>query len=220
MKRAILTTVLIFGLINLLWGQQPDKYSVLYYHRASLFEKLKVNKSDIIFLGNSITHYAEWSEIFNNMHIKNRGISGDLVEGVYDRLDPIIKGQPKKIFLLIGINNLARNYSADSVLNGIIKIADKIIRESPRTKLYVQSVFPVNNTFTNSPRHADKGPLVIELNKGIKKMCKEKGLTYIDVYPLLKCKDSENLDTKYTKDGLHLNGNGYMVWKEVLKKHL
>lgn len=220
MKRIILTTAIILGLFSFLQGQQADKYTPLYYHRASLFEMLPIHKSDIIFLGNSITHYAEWAEIFNNKHVKNRGISGDIVEGVYDRLDPIIKGQPKKIFLLIGVNNLARNYSADSVLNGIIKIVDKITKESPRTKLYVQSVFPVNSTFSNSPKHSNKGPVIIELNKGIKKMCEEKGLTYIDVYPLLKCKDSEDLDPKYTKDGLHLNGEGYMVWKKLLEKFM
>lgn len=219
MRKIIFTTAFFFGFVFVLFGQQA-KYTPLYYHRVSLFEKLPINKSDIVFLGNSITHYGEWSEIFNNKHIKNRGISGDITEGVYDRLDPIIKGQPKKIFLLIGVNNLSRNYSVDSVLNGIEKIADKITQQSPRTKLYIQSVFPVNNTYTNSPKHADKGPLVIELNKGIKKMCEEKGLTFVDVYPFLKCSDSENLDPKYTRDGLHLSGDGYMVWKDVLEKYL
>ncbi|MFA5849124.1 MAG: GDSL-type esterase/lipase family protein [Bacteroidales bacterium] len=220
MKKTILTIAIIVGITGFLSGQQAIKYSALYYHRASLFEKLPIHKSDIVFLGNSITHYAEWAEIFNDRHVKNRGISGDLVEGVYDRLDPIIKGQPKKIFLLIGVNNLARNHCADSVLMGIEKIAEKIMKESPRTKLYIQSVFPVNSTFTNSPRHANKGARIIELNNGIKKMCAEKGLTYIDVYPALKCKDSDELDPKYTTDGLHLNGDAYMVWKEILEKYL
>ncbi|MFA6336038.1 MAG: GDSL-type esterase/lipase family protein, partial [Bacteroidales bacterium] len=199
---------------------QVAKYTPLYYHRVSLFDKLPINKSDIVFLGNSITHYGEWAEIFNNKHIKNRGISGDIVEGVYDRLDPIIQGEPKKIFLLIGINNLSRNYTVDSVLSGIGKIAEKITKGTPRTKLYIQSVFPVNDSFDSYSKHSSKGELILELNKGLKKMCEEKGLTYIDVYPALKSKDSEKLDPAYTKDGLHLNGDGYMVWKEVLKKYL
>lgn len=33
----------------------------------------------------------------------NRGISGDVAMGVYDRLDPILKGKPAKIFLLLGL---------------------------------------------------------------------------------------------------------------------
>jgi len=82
MKRLLLITVFALGIGSFLFGQ-TNKYSTLYYQRASLFEKLPVNKSDIIFLGNSITHFGEWSEIFDNRHIKNRGISGDIVQGVY-----------------------------------------------------------------------------------------------------------------------------------------
>lgn len=31
---------------------------------------------------------------------RNRGISGDICMGVYDRLDAVLKGKPAKIFLL------------------------------------------------------------------------------------------------------------------------
>jgi len=93
-----------------------------------------IDKSDIVFLGNSITHYGEWAEIFDNDNIKNRGISGDSAEGVYERLDPIVKGKPKKIFLLIGVNNLSRDFTVDSVLNTIVKIADKIRRRDTSYK--------------------------------------------------------------------------------------
>ena len=43
--------------------------------RRSLFEVLPVYSSDIVFLGNSITDGCEWAELFNNRHVKNRGIS-------------------------------------------------------------------------------------------------------------------------------------------------
>ena len=36
--------------------------------------------------------------------------------------------------------------------------------------------------------------LQIPEDKGLKKMCEERGLTYIDVYPALKSKDSEKLN--------------------------
>ncbi len=219
-KKAALTIAVILVLTPSVWGQQETSYSPLYYHRASLFEKLPIHKSDIVFLGNSIIHYCEWRELLDNRHVKNRGISGDIAEGVYDRLDPIVKGKPKKIFLLIGVNNLSRDYSVDSILTMIGKIADKIAKETPRTRLYIHSGFPVNETFTNYPKHRTRGPQIIELNKGIKKLCEMRGLTYIDVYSSLKSEDSENLNPIYTKDGLHLNGDGYMVWKGILKKYL
>lgn len=91
-----------------LYAQQnkSPKYSTYYYQRASLFESLPVTSEDIIFIGNSITDGGEWHELFNNPHVKNRGISGDTTQGVFDRLDAIVNGQPAKIFLMIGINNV------------------------------------------------------------------------------------------------------------------
>ena len=49
------------------------------------FEELPVTSKDIIFLGNSITNGCEWAELFQNKNVKNRGISGDICMGVYDR---------------------------------------------------------------------------------------------------------------------------------------
>ncbi len=187
MKKLIICLIIINLLPakSSLWGQ--GKYSTLYYQRATLFEELPVDKNDIVFLGNSITHFGEWHEIFNNSNIKNRGISGDIAEGVFDRLGPILKGQPRKIFLLIGINDVAQNKDADSILRAITRIVNKIATDSPRTKLYVQSVFPVNESFGKFPGATTRGSVVIEINRGLVKLCSEKGITYIDVYKALKC---------------------------------
>ena len=126
---------------------QERKYSTFYEQRATLFEELPVTSRDIIFLGNSITNGCEWGELFQNTYVKNRGISGDICMGVYERLDPIIKGKPAKIFLLIGINDVARGTSADTIVARIEMIVKKIKAESPKTELYLQSVLPVNDCY-------------------------------------------------------------------------
>ena len=92
MKRIVL---LLLGLLLALpQFAQERKYSTFYEQRATLFEELPVTSKDIIFLGNSITNGCEWAELFQNKNVKNRGISGDICMGVYDRLDPIVKGKP------------------------------------------------------------------------------------------------------------------------------
>lgn len=88
------------------FGQTERKYSTYYYQRASLFEQLPTSSDDILFIGNSITDGGEWSELFQNPHVKNRGISGDTTWGVYDRISVLLKGKPAQIFLMIGINNV------------------------------------------------------------------------------------------------------------------
>ena len=80
----------------------PESLFSTYYHqRLSHFETLPKTKNDIVFLGNSISDGAEWSELFADNHIKNRGISGDFTIGVLNRLDEISIRKPKKVFLLI-----------------------------------------------------------------------------------------------------------------------
>lgn len=86
---------------------QGRKHTTFFDQRATLFEVLPTSKKDIIFLGNSITNGGEWAELLDNPHVKNRGISGDRADTMLDRLHVITKGKPAKIFLLIGINDLA-----------------------------------------------------------------------------------------------------------------
>ena len=102
---------------------QEQKHSTFYYQRATLFEVLPTSKSDIVFLGNSITNGGEWAELLGNPHAKNRGISGDTTQGVLDRLSTVIKGKPAKIFLLIGTNDFARGKSMDEIVKNVEKIA-------------------------------------------------------------------------------------------------
>jgi len=75
-----------------------NSFGTYYGQRQSLFELLPISSDDIVFLGNSITDGAEWGELFADIHVKNRGISGDITDGVLARLGNILRGKPKKIY--------------------------------------------------------------------------------------------------------------------------
>jgi lysophospholipase L1-like esterase len=199
---------------------QENKYHTLYYQRASLFDNLPIDNNDIVFLGNSITHFGEWHEIFNNPNIKNRGISGDIAQGVYDRLDPILRGTPAKIFLLIGINDVSHDLTADSIVYATRRIAEKISADSPHTKLYIQSVFPVNPSFNMFLKATTRGEVVKDINKGLQRLCSDLGVQYIDVYSGLTLPFEDVLNPEYTNDGLHLMGPGYLKWAGVIEKYI
>lgn len=194
-------------------------YSTYYYQRASHFEYLPTSSKDIIFLGNSITDGAEWSELFTNRHVKNRGISGDTTWGVYDRLQTILKGKPKKIFLLIGINDIGRGQDNEYVLEGIHRIVKRITTDSPHTKLYVQSILPVNPVFGKFNGHTSQWQRIPKINESLREMAKKEKITYIDLFSSFT--DSEGkLKTDYSNDGLHLLGKGYELWKEIILPYL
>ncbi|HRG22875.1 MAG TPA: family 20 glycosylhydrolase [Chitinophagaceae bacterium] len=194
----------------------PDSLFSTYYHqRVSLFRKLPQTKDDIIFLGNSITDGGEWSELFADLKIKNRGISGDITAGVLNRLDEVYSRQPAKVFLLIGTNDLARNLTPDSVTKNIFRIATLLHEKSPFTKLYVQSVFPVNEQFGKFSGHTSKKQQIIETNQLLRRHAAQYNYQYTDVNSALS-DSTGRLSAAYTNDGLHLTGPGYVKWKETI----
>lgn len=198
----------------------PDSLFSTYYHqRVSLFRALPQTKGDIIFLGNSITDGGEWSELFNELSIKNRGISGDRTIGVLNRLEEIYNRKPAKVFLLIGINDLARNVPIDTVVKNIIWIAELIKEKSPQTKLYIQSLFPVNEQFGLFSEHTKKREEVLQVNKAIFDSSSKYHYEFIDIYSSL-ADTTGKLKAIYTNDGLHLLGEGYLKWKAAIYNRL
>lgn len=187
--------------------------------RRSLFEVLPVYSSDIVFLGNSITDGCEWAELFNNRHVKNRGISGDRSGWLLDRLDPIVGGHPKKLFLMIGVNDLAAGVSPDEIVANVARLIDRFQSESRWTKIYVQSILPVNGDLPGYERRKACAPLIVPTNKRLEALCDEKEVTYLDVWGALADHEGR-LDKRYTNDGLHLTGEGYVVWRDAIKQHV
>lgn len=199
---------------------QDGNHSTFYYQRVSLFEKLPSSNEDIIFLGNSITNGGEWVELLNDVKIKNRGISGDVCTGVLDRLHSITKGEPAKIFLLIGINDLARGTSPDSIVNKTGQIIEKIQSESPNSLVYVQSILPVNESFGMFNGHTQHKETIATINDKLENLTKIKGVEFIDIYSHFVTPGTNSLNPEYTNDGLHLMGEGYIRWTEIIKPYI
>ena len=188
--------------------------------RTGLFQKLTIDSNDIIFLGNSITDGCEWAELFDNSNVKNRGISGDRTEWMLNRLDPILDGKPKKVFLMIGTNDLAWGISRDVVLSNIKELVSRFKHESPKTDIYIQSILPVNGTeFDKFHGHYDQSDNIQKLNNELEIFCESDNIQYIDLHSSFINKDGL-LDSRYTYDGLHLTGDGYLLWRDLIKKHV
>jgi hexosaminidase len=190
-------------------------FSTYYHQRLSHFRTLPITKNDIIFLGNSISDGGEWSELFADNRFKNRGISGDVSAGVLNRMDEIISRKPAKVFLLIGINDLSRSISTDSIFKNITKIASYLKQESPSTKLYVQSILPVNDVYKKFGSHTNKGEQITLLNGTLKQNSERYQYTYVDLHSSF-CDENGKMIKELTNDGLHLKGDGYLLWKHLI----
>ncbi|TDH28537.1 sialate O-acetylesterase [Segetibacter sp. 3557_3] len=222
LKSLVLQTCFLCYAINVLGQEIDTTYLTTYYsQKVSHFRLLPNTPGEIIFLGNSITDIGEWTETWQNLRVKNRGISSDNTFGVLARLDEIVESKPSKIFILIGINDIARNTPDSVILSNYKKIIQRIESASPRTIIYVQSILPTNDAYTAFIRHQHKDEHIRFINKRLESMCKGSKLIYVDLYS--RFIDAQGkLDKRYTNDGLHLTGEGFALWKTILleKKHM
>lgn len=198
----------------------PKASAYEYWDRkVSLFDSLPVYNTDIVFLGNSITDGGHFNELYEMENIKNRGISSDVIDGVLRRLDQVTNGHPKKIFLLIGINDVSHGLSSQKLIKKYETLVDSILSKSPETKLYLQSVMPINNDFKRYKGLVGKEKVIKEFNIGIKEIAEQRGLTYIDLWPFL-ADGNGKLQRAFTNDGLHLSGAGYKAWTKGIESQV
>ncbi|MCR4030689.1 MULTISPECIES: GDSL-type esterase/lipase family protein [Flavobacterium] len=194
-------------------------HNYFYDQRRSFFEAMPVQKNEIILLGDSITNCANWDEIFTDGKVRNRGISGDITLGVLDRMDEIVNRKPKKIFILIGINDISLGIEPAVIWNNYQAILSKIKKDSPKTQVYVQSILPTNDAFDTFKKHQGKMQIIKEVNIGLEKLAKENKVFFINLFPEFLDEDGK-LSKTYTNDGLHLLGPGYLKWAGMIKKYI
>ena len=217
LKPFLLSAVLLMA--TQAFAQITGKFGTYYDQRELLFEAMPTSENDIIFLGNSITDGGEWAELFQNPYCKNRGISADITEGVLNRLETITKGQPAMVFLMIGTNDMNWGRSNDSIAMSIREIVQRIKQGSPRTRIVVQSILPTNDCYGYFEGHTKRYADVPVINGMLKTMAEEEGVTYLDLYSRFANEEGK-LDTKYSNDGLHINGEGYLLWKEMVEDEI
>lgn len=192
---------------------RPATYSI----KREQFKSYKSTSKDIVFLGNSLTANTDWQELLEMGNVKNRGISGDISFGILERLKEITDTKPAKIFLLIGINDISRNIPDELILKNYSKIVSRIRSESPNTKIYLQTLLPVNHIFDKFKNHYGKDNHILYVNEAIRKMADQKMIFVIDLYPHF-LDENNRLKSELTHDGLHLTATGYQVWAKLLKE--
>ena len=221
MKKLVLHILILLSLQTQAQSPQWDSTyrPASFVLKTEQFRNYPDSKKDFIFLGNSITAGTEWNELLGTNNVRNRGISGDITFGVLERLDEVTAGRPAKVFVLIGINDISRNVPDSVILENYQKIIRGIKTASPETRIYFQTLLPVNNEFTQFKNHYNKDEHILYVNEGLKKMAADENITCIDLYtPFLDA--GKKLDKQYTMDGLHLTSAGYKKWAEILKSYL
>ena len=112
----------------------------------------------------------------------NRGIGGDCISGMINRLPSILQGKPKAVFIMGGINDLLfSKISYEKLLKQYERLLDIIASESPHTKIYIQSLLPVNESY-NEKMFGGQNERIIRYNALLREMAGRRGLTFIDIW--------------------------------------
>lgn len=202
-------------------AQLDSSFNTTYYQQKlsqyRLFKPKHERRKPVMFIGDSITDIAEWNELFETTGLLNRGISSDNTFGVLNRLDDVERRKPAKLFIMIGINDISHNIPDERILANYWRIIETVRKNSSKTSIYVQSILPTNNAFSEFKRHQNKDEHIRKINKALEEGAGSYSYQFVNLYPLFQ--DAEGkLDRKYSNDGLHLTAAGYEVWKNYLLK--
>lgn len=183
-----------------------------YLQRADFFKHHPLTSQDIVMLGDSLTAGGNWDELFPGKRVRNRGINADMTTGVLERLEEVTNGKPAGIFILIGTNDLPwyEHRHDELILGTYEEIIEKIKRDSPQTKIFVQSLLPRAKSYAKR---------IKELNSRLKETAEKQGVTYIDLYSHFVGSRGELRD-ELNNDHLHLLACGYETWKEILTPYI
>ena len=186
--------------------------------RIAKFEAEPVVTGRVIFLGNSITQGGDWAKLTGDSTVINRGIGADITFGLRTRLDDVTQSQAVQA---VRADRHQRHQQGHPRRRdrraSTARSIDSVQRQSPQTKIFVQSILPLNPTVKNFPQHYDKQARVVAVNRLLRQMARETGATYIDLWPIFVDRQNQ-LDASLTGDGLHLNQQGYERWVAFLKR--
>lgn len=96
----------------------------------------------------------------------------------------------------------------DTIQSNYKLIINKIL--SNNIQLFIQSTLNTKNVELNNQ--------VEILNNYLVEQCKLLAIQYIDLNGRLS--DKNLLSNRYSDDGYHLNGDGFIIWKEIISPYV
>ena len=185
--------------------------------------KYKID-NNILFFGDSLTARYDLDFYFPKKNVINKGVGGEKTEDLLERIDKdVYEYNPSKIFVQCGINDIINDIDKEDILLNIRTIITGIKVNRSYAKVYMESLYPVNEKKVkdsdNEKHRKLNNKQIKEYNEEIKKICEDNSIIYINVFDEMTDKDG-NLKELYTNDGLHLTNLGYLKLTSILKDYI
>ncbi|MET3557952.1 hypothetical protein ABID29_001064 [Streptococcus rupicaprae] len=185
-------------------AEQQEALLVKYQERNRA-----VQAGGIVLAGDSLTEFLPHGKLQTELPLYNRGIRGIGIAFLREHVETLILDlKPSHLVLLIGTNDLMFGMAPESLAEAIRELIDSIQAELPTCDIYLQSLYPRQDSTQWGPDLRDE----IEVaNLYLRNLT---GITYIDMNSQLAMPD-QTLNPDYTRDGVHLTMAGYQVVLET-----
>lgn len=194
------------------------------HNKVKIVTKIKekeVIPENIVFLGDSITHRYDLEKYYgDNSQMVNSGEESNTTDDILNNLkERVYNYNPSKVFLLIGTNDIENGKEVDEIVDNIKKIVEEIKDNRPKTKIYIESVYPVDNDNKKGMAGDRKNSEIENINTKLEEYCQKEKISFIDIYSKL-LGDEGNMKQEYTEDGLHISEEGYNIITDKLNEYI
>ena len=163
-------------------------------------------KADMVFFGDSLTYYGDFSKFFPDKVVFNLGLRGDTILGMIDRVEQIKTLEPKTVFLMAGINDVA-TCDIDEFKKRYVNLVKTLYDKLLGGRIVIQNMLPVNDKDFEISCDNQK---IIACNDAIRHVSNNYGLLYLDLYS--EYAKAGLLEKKNTIDGIHIKPECYQEW--------
>ncbi len=173
-----------------------------------------------ILAGDSLSLWFPTELLPEDKNWLNQGISGETSAGLLKRLELFDRAQPETIFVMIGINDLIRGTSDETILDNQRQIMRYLRKVHPKAQIVIESILPHGGEEATWERRekllAIPNSRIRDLNQQLRAIAAKEGVKYLDLHPLF-ANNQGNLRPELSTDGLHLSPQGYLVWSSALQ---
>jgi lysophospholipase L1-like esterase len=172
----------------------------------------------ILFVGSSsFTKWKDVQDYFPGTTIINRGFGGSsLPDVIRYAKDIIFPYNPKQVVIYCGDNDFAVSdtVTADLVISRVKELFQLIRNKLPDASIAYISIKPSPSRI----RFMHKEEIA---NQAIKDfLAKHKNAVFIDVYHPMLTETGRPMPSIFLSDSLHMNANGYAIWKKAIEPYL
>ena len=173
-------------------------------------------KGAVLFIGSSsIRGWQSLAEDFPGIKVTNRGFGGsEIADSTFyaDRI--VIPYRPRIVVFYAGDNDLANGKTPQQVFDDYKAFVSRVQRKLPTTRIAFISIKP-------SPARASILQSMKDANALIKAyVSDDKSLIYIDVFTPMLRSDGSPRPELFGPDRLHMNREGYSLWKSVVAQYI